>query len=222
MADSHSERVTERDRRMGCCCAQKGQQRNQYPRAVFSRPVASTSPDNMIQMQILPPLDLLNQKFKGGPSGLVLTSTLFTRDADALLTFWWGPANSPKQTLPVILTHPHTYSSADSWPHGCPPTYVIYHFFAPQRESIPFLTIFLNPTPIKFMYTVLDQNCSCQNHQWTHFAKFRGCFSHCLTWVIHTIWHNGPNFLPEALPPLGCLLPYWSVLPVGPLYMFHL
>lgn len=206
---------------MGCCCAQKGQQRNQYPRAVFSRPAASTSPDIMIQMQILPPLDLLNQKLKGGPSCLVLT-TPFSQVIPMHSWHFDGAQrthpNKPSQWF--WLTH-KPYSSADSWPHDCSPK-LFTTFLLLKETLIPFLTIFLNPTPIKFMYTVLDQTCSCQNHQWTHFAKFKGCFSHCLTWVIHTIWHNGPNFLLEALPPLGCLLPYWSVLPVGPLYMFHL
>lgn len=222
MEDSHSERVTEKDRRMGCCCTHKGQQRNQYPTVVISRCVLWTSSiyitwhDTNANSSTLEESETESETQRWAQC-LVLTNKWFQCTLDILM----GPSE-------LIQTNPPSDSDA--------PTHLTF-LLTPDQVSvplpklfpmllllkenlIPFLIISLNPTSIKFMNTVLDQNCSCQNHQRTHFAKSKGFFSHCLTWVIHTIWHNWPNFLLEALPPLGCLLPYWSVFSIrSPLYV---
>ena len=53
-----------------------------------------------------------------------------------------------------------------------PPTSKLFLISLLFKESlIAFLTIFLNPTSIQFTFISLYQNCSCQHHQWPHFAK---------------------------------------------------
>lgn len=165
---------------------------------VFPRWAASASSEIMMERQVLGPHPWSNESETLEVSPSVLFSpSCPSRDSDALLKFgWvqWSHFNKPSRRFCSTFA---PWTSDDSevtvyplFTTQLPPISKLFSISLLFKESlIIFLIPFLNSTSIKFILISLHQTCSCQHHNDLTWLNPR-TFSLCLTWIIHSIWHN--------------------------------
>lgn len=180
----------------------------------FPGPALSVSSKIMVERQVLGPhpWSIESETLKVNLDVLFIASS--SRDSDALLKFGWGqwshfnkPSRRSRSTSTLWTSDDSEVMVYPLFTTQLPPTSKLFPMSLLFRESlITFLTIFLNSTSIKF---ILIQSTKTAHTNITNDLTLLNLsiFSLCLTWIIHSIWHNWPIFLSEAVPSHGSLLP---------------